>query len=79
MAAKKKALRKKSARKKARKAPAKKATPRKKAARKKVVRIKAPPARPVPRELPNDEAWRALIETAIEKPDPIGGAAARKK
>ena len=43
------------------KAPARKARKRTAAARK----------RAAPRELPSDEAWRELIETALEKPDPV--------
>jgi hypothetical protein len=51
------------ARKKARKkAPARKAKARNKTLLKK---------RATPRELPNDEAWRELVETAVEKPDPV--------
>jgi hypothetical protein len=43
----------------------KKKAPARKAAR------KAPAAkRRAPRVLPNDDAWRALVETAVEKPDP---------
>jgi hypothetical protein len=46
----------------------KKKAPARKAARKKP----APAAkkRAAPRAIPNDEAWRALVETAVEKPDP---------
>ena len=53
------------ARKKA-KAPARKAA-RKSAAVKQ---------RAAPRALPNDEAWRELVATAVEKPDPVAQAAA---
>jgi len=47
------------------KAPArkKKAPARKKAA-------PATKARAKPRALPNDDAWRKLVETAVETPDP---------
>ena len=47
------------------------------AARKKKARARKAPKkraavkkRATPRELPNDAAWRELVETAIEKPDP---------
>ena len=76
MAAKKKTSRKRTtARKASRKKPATRA---KSGAKRKAVRVKAPPARAVPRELPNDEAWRALVETAVEKPDPVAGSARKK-
>jgi hypothetical protein len=51
---------------------------RKKTARKKPAPRKKPssrsrsaqgPAR-APRKLPNDDAWRELVETAVAKPDP---------
>ena len=60
----------------ARTAKARRKQPARKSARKKSVRLKAPPQRAVPKELPKDEAWRALVETAVEKPDPVP---ARKK
>ena len=75
MAAKKKTSRKRTT---ARKAPRKKPATRKSGAKRKAVRVKAPPARAVPRELPNYEAWRALVETAVEKPDPVAGSARKK-
>jgi hypothetical protein len=43
------------------KAPARKARTKPSAAKK----------RAAPRELPNDAAWRELVETALEKPDPV--------
>ena len=63
------------------KAPARKTgrtkQPARKSTKKKSVRLKTPAPRAVPRELPNDDAWRALVETAVEKPDPV--PAAKKK
>ncbi len=36
--------------------------------------------RSVPHGLPNDDAWRELVETAIEKPDPdVSAVASRGK
>ena len=58
-----------------RKAPGRKAAPKRKTATRKVTSR----AKTAPRELPNDEAWRELVETAIEKPDPDGVAAPRRK
>jgi hypothetical protein len=57
------------------KTPARKAAPKRKAPkrapqRKTVKRKAAPPPRSAHRELPNDDAWRELVETAVEKPDP---------
>jgi hypothetical protein len=60
----------------ARKKSRKKAPARKAKVRKTLLKKRA-----TPRALPNDEAWRELIETAIEKPDPVAqkvsGARAR--
>ena len=55
---------------------------KKSASRKAGASIKRPAARRTPRQLPNDEAWRELIATAVEKPDPVKqktGTAGRKK
>ena len=41
-------------------------------------RAPAAPKRAAPRALPNDDAWRELIETALEKTDPAGGASKAK-
>ena len=60
----------------ARKTPARRKRPARKSGASKKARVKAPAARAVPKELPNDDAWRALVETAVEKPDPVP---ARKK
>ena len=69
------AARRKTSKRKA--APTRKPATRK-ATRKKAVRKSSTPRRA--RELPNDEAWRELVETAIEKPDPdVSAAAPRRK
>lgn len=46
------------------------ASKRKPAKRKTTAARKAMPKRSLPRELPSDEAWRELVETAIEHPEP---------
>ena len=53
-----------------RKTAKRKAAPARKKVTRKAVKRKVSPARKTPRELPNDEAWRELVETAIEKPNP---------
>ena len=40
---------------------------KKPASRKAGASIKRPAARRTPRQLPNDEAWRELVATAVEK------------
>ena len=54
------------------KAPTRKTTKRAAPARKPAAPAKKRATR---RELPNDEAWRELIATAIEQPDPEAQAA----
>lgn len=68
----------------ARKKPAKRKVPKRKApkrksAKRKAAKPKAAPRRSARRTLPNDDAWRELVETAIETPDPDGSAASRRK
>ena len=61
-----------------RKAPAKRRRAARKAAPRKAVRKTSAPRRA--RQLPNDAAWRELVETAIEKPDPdVSAVASRRK
>ena len=61
-----------------RKAPAKRRRAARKAAPRKAVRKTSAPRRA--RQLPNDDAWRELVETAIEKPDPdVSAVAGRRK
>ena len=56
-----------------RKPATRKAVPRKTAVRKTSAPRRA-------RQLPNDDAWRELVETAIEKPDPdVSAVATRRK
>ena len=71
MAARKKASKRKASAK--RKPATRKAAPRKKA-------VRQPTAPRRARQLPNDDAWRELVETAIEKPDPdVRAVAPRRK
>ena len=70
------------------KTPTRKAAPKRKkptkrkalsAPKRKTVKRKAAAPRNAHRELPNDDAWRELVETAIEKPDPDVSAVATRR
>ena len=56
------------------KTPKPKAGPKRKAAKR-----KAAPKRSARRQLPNDDAWRELVETAIEKPNVSAAPRRRSK
>ena len=73
------ATRRKTSRRKA--APKRKAAPPRSAAKRRAAPRKQPaPRRNARRALPNDDAWRELVETAIEKPDPdVSAVASRRK
>ena len=61
------------------KTPKRKAGTKRPAAKRKAApRAKAAPRRTAPRQLPNDDAWRELVETSIEKPDPDVSAKRRR-
>jgi hypothetical protein len=62
------------------KAPKRKPARKRSAAKRKAAapRRKTTPRRSA-RQLPNDDAWRELVETAIEHLDPAAAAAPRRK